>query len=87
MGQANNLKVQALQTNLIVFAQPFVGIPNGPILATHGRYFYTRKALAGDVAHPQPQHQAGACGALNATPAWLPILGERPLEPLSARPA
>jgi hypothetical protein len=53
----------------------------------NGRYFHSRKALSGDVAHPQPQHQAGACGALDAPPTRLPIHGEQPQEPLSAWPA
>jgi hypothetical protein len=43
--------VQALQANLAVFAHPCAGLGNGPILAMNGRYFHSRKALSGDVAH------------------------------------
>jgi hypothetical protein len=56
------------------------------MLAMNGRHLHSRKALSGDVAHPQHQHQAGACGALDASPARLPIHGERPQEPLPAGP-
>jgi hypothetical protein len=47
----DNLKVNELQTNFAVFAHPFARTLNGPILAMNGRYFHSRKALSGDVAH------------------------------------
>jgi hypothetical protein len=56
------------------------------MLAMNGRYLHSRKALAGNVAHPQPRHKTGACGALDATSAWLPLHGEWPIKSQPARP-
>lgn len=74
-----------LQTNLTIFTHTFVAIENGSMMISNGRYFHTREALAGDVADPQPRHKARSCSALDASPAWLPIHGERTQEPLTAR--
>jgi hypothetical protein len=61
--------VHELQTNLTIFTHPFVAIENGSMMVSNGRYFHTREALAGDVAHPQPRHKARSCSALEASPA------------------